>query len=61
MSKCARNDNVFTYLGFNLCNVLGARNINVFTYFDLNLCNVLGAKNDTAVHLLTLDSIFVMS
>ena len=33
---------------------------NVFTYFWVNLCNVLGAKINTAVHLLTLESICVM-
>ena len=32
-----------------------------FTYFGFNLCNVLGAKNDTVMHLLTLESICVMS
>ena len=59
MSKCARNDNVFTYLGFNLCNVLGARNDNVFTYFEFNLCNVLGAKNDSlrCIYLLWIQSL----
>ena len=35
MSKDARNDKVFTYFGFNLCNVLGAKNDTVMHLLTL--------------------------
>ena len=40
-STDAKNDNVLTYFGVNLCNVyICAKYGTSFTYFEANLCNV---------------------